>query len=100
MLISVEGTGKNQLQPGQESMGDDAVLLHLSLLRSHDQNRPVCWSIVMKKKPTVRSPLFDAFPSAASLRRRRMSMYISLFTAEIPIKYTSESLEFFEATTY
>jgi len=68
MLISVEGTGKNQLQPGQECMGDEAVLLRRSLLRSLDQNRPVCWSIVVKKKPNVRSPIFEAFPSAASLR--------------------------------
>jgi len=30
MLISVEGTGNNQLEPGQKSMGDAA---HCSLLR-------------------------------------------------------------------
>jgi len=35
MLISVEGTGKNQLQPGQESMGDAPVLSHCSLLRNY-----------------------------------------------------------------
>ena len=29
MLISVKGTGKNQLQPGQERMGDPPVLLLL-----------------------------------------------------------------------
>jgi len=81
-------------------MGDDEVLLLRSLLRSLDQNRPVCWSIVVKKKPTVRSPLFEVFPSAASLRRRRMPMYTSLFTVDIPIKYMSEFLEFFEATSY
>jgi len=28
-----------------------------------DQNRPVCWSIVMKIKPTVGSPYFGAFLS-------------------------------------
>jgi hypothetical protein len=28
-----------------------------------DQNRPVCWSIVVKVKPSVGSPLFGAFPS-------------------------------------
>jgi hypothetical protein len=33
MLISVEGTGKAQQQPGQESMGDIALLSHCSLLR-------------------------------------------------------------------
>ena len=32
MAISIEGTGKNQLQPGQESMGDAPVLFHCSLL--------------------------------------------------------------------
>jgi len=39
------------MQPGRESMGDAAALL------------PVSWSIVVKKKPTVGSPLFGAFPS-------------------------------------
>jgi hypothetical protein len=33
MLISVEGTGKYQQQPGQESMWDVAVLSRCSLLR-------------------------------------------------------------------
>jgi len=32
MLISVEGTGKNQLKPDQRSMGDAPVLSHCSLL--------------------------------------------------------------------
>jgi hypothetical protein len=32
MLISVEGTGKNQVQPGQDSIGGAAVLSHLLLL--------------------------------------------------------------------
>jgi hypothetical protein len=36
----------------------------------------------------------------ASLRRRRMSMYFSLFTAAIPINYVSEFRELFEATAY
>jgi len=31
MLISVEGTGKNQLDPGQEGLGDDPMLSHRSL---------------------------------------------------------------------
>jgi len=34
MLISVEKTGKNQLQPGQASMGYAPVLSHHSLLRN------------------------------------------------------------------
>jgi len=34
VLISVEETGKNQGEPGQESVGDAAVLSHSSLLRN------------------------------------------------------------------
>ena len=30
MMISVEGTGKNQLETGQEVMGNDPVLSHCS----------------------------------------------------------------------
>ena len=59
--ISVEGTGKYQLEPGQESAECRVapVLSHCSLLR----NRLVCWSIVVKEKPTVGTPFFGAFPS-------------------------------------
>jgi len=34
MLISVEGTGKNQLDPGKESVKDASGLSHCSLLRN------------------------------------------------------------------
>ena len=34
----------------------------------------------MKEKPTDGSPFFGEFLLTASLRRRRMSMFISLFT--------------------
>jgi len=34
MLISAEITGKNQLDPGQESIEDASVLLHCSFLRN------------------------------------------------------------------
>jgi hypothetical protein len=33
MLISVQGTGKNQLEPDQESVWDAAVLSHSYLLK-------------------------------------------------------------------
>jgi len=39
------------------------VLLLRSLLRNPFQNRPVCWSIVVKEIPIVGSPFFGAFPS-------------------------------------
>jgi hypothetical protein len=64
MLSSVEVTGKNLLQPGQESMGNALVLVHCSLIEKIlDQNRPVCWSIVVKETPTNGSPFFGTFPS-------------------------------------
>ena len=76
------------------------MLMHCTLLRSIEQNRPVCWSIVVKKKPTVRSPLFETFPFDRNPKATKDVNVISVFTVEIPINYTSEFLEFFEATTY
>jgi len=35
MQISVEGTGKNQLEPGQGDMGNDPVLSHCSLTETN-----------------------------------------------------------------
>ena len=53
-----------------------------------------------------KQPLFFHFGGpflfllTASLRRRRMSMYISLFTVTIPVNYSSEFRELFGDTTY
>jgi hypothetical protein len=58
----------------------------------------VCWSIAVKEKPNVGSPFFGAFLLTASLRRRRTSMYIYLFTIAVPLNYASEFREVFEAT--
>jgi len=64
ILISVKKTGKNQLEPGQESMGDGPLLSHCSLLRNFRPKPIVCWNIVVKmSKPTVGSPFFMVFPS-------------------------------------
>ena len=41
---------------------------------------------------TLGSEFFMPCPLTASLRRRRMSMYISLFKVAIPVHYTSELL--------
>ena len=63
VLIPVDGTGKNQLEKCQKSMGNAPMLSHFSLLRNPWPNRPVCWSIVVKENPTVVSPFFGAFPT-------------------------------------
>jgi hypothetical protein len=53
-----------------------------------------------QEKPTVGSPLFERFLQTASLRRRRMSVYISLFAVAISVNLTSEYREVFEANMY
>jgi hypothetical protein len=64
MLISVEETSKDQLQLRQENVFDSPVSRHIFFCYEIlDQNRPVCWNIVVKKKPAVGSPFFGAFPS-------------------------------------
>jgi hypothetical protein len=71
-------------------VGDASVLSHCSLVRSFiDQNRPVCWSIVVKKKPIVGYPFFWSFSSDRTSKATKDSMYTSLFTVAIPVNYTS-----------
>jgi len=63
ILISVKRTGKNQLEPGKESM-EDGPLSHCSLRRNPWLKSIVCWSIAVKmRKSTVGSPFFMVFPS-------------------------------------
>ena len=88
MPISVDGTGNNQLESGQESMSYAPVVSRCSLIR--DQNRPICWSIVH---------FSGRFVLTVSLRNWKISMYTSLFTVSIPVNYTSEFREHFEVTT-
>ena len=89
MLISVKGTGNSQQEPGQESVGDAAVLSHCSLLRN-------TWP-----KPTgVLEHFYGLFLLTAFLRRQRMSMYRNFPHAGIPVNYTSEFRELFESTKF
>jgi hypothetical protein len=63
----------SQQEFGHKSMGDAPVLLHCYLLRKIlDQNGLVCWSIVVKEKPTVGSPFSGRLLPTAFLRRQRM----------------------------
>ena len=54
-----------------------------------DQNRSVCWSIVVKKKPVVGYPFFWASPSDRTPKAKKDSTYISIFIIAIPVNYTS-----------
>ena len=53
----------------------------------------------MKEKTTVGSPFFGAFPSDRIPKLMNDVNVYFLFTA-IPVNYTSELMESFEATTY
>ena len=75
VLILVEGTGKNQGDPGQESVGNAPVLSHCSLLRNpwpkltgvlehcHEEENS-CWFSIF----------WGRFLLTTSLRRQRMSV--------------------------
>ena len=54
----------------------------------------------MKEKPTLGSPFVGSYFLTASLRRRRMLRYMSLLTITVPVNYTREFWEHFEAITY
>ena len=62
MLISFEGTGKNQLQPCQESMGDASVLSH-SLIRDPQPKLTGVLEHCHEGESAVASPFFKAFSS-------------------------------------
>jgi hypothetical protein len=79
VLISVEETGKNQLEPSQEGM-EFAVLSQCSLLELLEQNRPLCWSIVVRENQLLVLHFSGRFLVTASSRRRRMSLYIYIFS--------------------
>ena len=101
MLISVEETGKNQQQPAQQNMEDAIVLLHCSLLRNPWPKLTGALEHCCEWETKCWSSIFSGrFLLPASIRRRRMSMSISLPTVSIPVNYTGEFRELFEAITY
>jgi len=63
MLILVEGTGKNLLEPGQDSMGDPPVLSHCSLLRNPGPKPTAVLEHCREGETNCRFSIFRAFPS-------------------------------------
>jgi len=63
MLVSIEETGKNQLQPSEESRGDAAVLSYYSLLRNFLPKPTSALEQCREGEPILGCPFFVAFPS-------------------------------------
>ena len=59
-----------------------------------NQNRPVCWSIAVKEKPTVDSPFSGAFPSDRIPKATKdvCVQERNLSHAAVPVRFTSEFL--------
>jgi hypothetical protein len=55
----------------------------------HFQNRPVCWSVIVKKEQTVGSPVSGTFISER-IPKAMMSIYIFLIRVGISVTFTSE----------
>jgi hypothetical protein len=55
--------GKNQPDQSGEYGRCSSVVAFFFAKKILDQNRPVCWSIVVKEKPNAGSPFLWAFPS-------------------------------------
>ena len=83
MLIPVEGTGKNQLQPGVR--GSATVLSHCSLLRNPRPKPAGVLEHCREREPNGWFSFRMRFLLTASQKRRMISMYSSLFGVAIPV---------------
>jgi len=98
MLISVEETGKNQLETGQESMGGSTVLSLCFAKKSLTKTDRCAGAFSRSRNQMLVLHFLGRFLLSASLKRRRISLYINFPSAAIPVNYSSEFLEIFEAT--
>jgi len=96
VLISVEGKGENQSEPSQENMGSLQCRHTVLCFKKKTWPNRAVW----RSDQLWILHFSGCFLLTASLRRRTMSMYTSLFTVAIPVNYTSEFREPFEATMY
>jgi len=98
MLVSLERTGKNQLEPGQESMGDSTVLSLCFAKKSLAKTDRWAGALSRGRTQLLFLHFLGPFLLTVTLRRRRMSHYINSPTAAIPVNYSVKFLELFEAT--
>ena len=81
--------------------GDAPLLSQCSLLRNPlPKPTGVLEHYRWRRNQLLALHFSGCFLLTASLRRRRMSTYISLFIVKIPVNYTSEFWELLEATVH
>ena len=93
MLISVDGTDKNELQSCQESTGHAPGTVTLFFAKKFLTKTDWCAGALSWRRNQMLVPhILGCFLLNASLRRRKVSMYISLFTIRNAVNYTSKFL--------
>ena len=101
MLISVDRTGKNELQPDQKSVGDAVVSSRRSLIRNPWPKTDRCAGALSRRRNQLLVLHFlEFFLLTVSLKRWRMLMYIHLFTVAVHVNFTGKFRKLSEATTY
>jgi hypothetical protein len=80
-------------------MGESQVVSHCFLLRKPGLKLTSVLEHCCEEETNFGFPFLGAFLTA-SLRRRRMSVSLSLFTVEIPVNYTTEFMKLFENATH
>ena len=93
VLISVEGTDKNELQLCQESKGHAPGTVTLFFATKFFTKTDWCAGALSWRRNQLLVPhSLGCFLLTASLRWRKVSMYISLLTIRDPVNYTSKFL--------
>ena len=100
MLVSVDGTGQNQLQPGQEHGGCSSDVTLFFAKKSLTKTDRCAEALSCKRNKLLVLHFSGRFFLTEYLRRRRTSMDISFFTATISANCTSEFWALFKATKY
>jgi len=102
MLISVEGSGENQLEPDQESMGDISMLWRSLLRNAWPKPTGVLEHFLVKEKPSVGSRFFGEFSSDHIPKATNFSIHSSdscKLYKQFSVNFASEFQERSEAST-
>ena len=91
---------KNSWSQSGEYGGCSSVVTLFFAKKSLTKTDRCAGALWWRRNQTLVLQFSGRFLLTTSLRRRRISLYISLFTVAVPAKYTSKFWELFEATAY